>query len=625
MAVERGPGASLGLGTPGLTSPLTTGGGPAAGGPSRTLKTVGRLWVYLARRRGRVILILALTALSNCLALLGPQLAGRAIDAVAPGAGAVDFPRIFYYCALMAAFYGVSSGLGYLLSVLMITLSQETARQMRRDVFDHLARLPVSFFDTHQTGDILSRLTYDIDTVNTSLANDLLQICTTAVTVAGSLAMMLSISPVMGAAFLVTVPLAALFIRRRSARNHRFFRARSAALGALNGFVEEIVSGLKTIKAYHQEDTMIRRFAARNEEAVTAYYDADYHSSSVGPSVNFINNLSLTLVSVAGALLYLAGRVTLGSMSAFVLYSRKFSGPINETANILQEIQSAAAAADRVFSLLDEAPEPPDAADALELGAGPTAGTAAASVAGDVALRDVAFSYAPGRPVLSGLSLRAAPGSLVAIVGQTGAGKTTIINLLMRFYDPDSGIITIDGLPIGRLTRRSLRGAFAMVLQDTWLFHGTVAENIAYGLDAGTPEETRARVIAAAQAAQAHHFITRLPQGYDTVLTEEGAAISAGQKQLLTIARAMLLDARMVILDEATSSVDTRTERRIQEAMRLLMRGRTCFVIAHRLSTIRHADLILVMANGRLVERGAHDRLLAQGGVYAELYRSQFG
>jgi ATP-binding cassette subfamily B protein len=557
------------------------------------------------------------------------MLSGRAIDSIGSSAGKADFEGVFRNCAWMALFYVICSVLNYFLSVQMITLSQRSARQMRTDVFDKLMVLPVSFFDTHQTGDIISHISYDIDTVNTSLANDLLQICNTVVTVSGSLVMMLSISPLLGLVFLVTVPLASVFIKSQAGKIHNFFRLRSAALGNLNGFVEEIVSGQKTIKAYHREEVILGRFDGANESACAAYYDADYHSSSLGPSVNFINNLSLTMVSVFGAILYLAGRITLGNMSSFVLYSRKFSGPINEGANILSEIQSAAAAADRIFDLLDQDPEPADPEGAGELGA----------VRGEVEFSNVNFGYLPGKPVLRDLSLRAKPGALVAIVGRTGAGKTTIINLLMRFYDPGSGSITIDGANIAGVSRRSLRLAFAMVLQESWLFNGSVYENIAYGYrrpgeEEGSPDgdykSPRAPglmedVVNAAKAAQAHGFIMQLPQGYDTVLNEDGVNISQGQKQLLTIARAMLLDVRMLILDEATSNVDTRTEIRIQEAMRRLMKDKTCFVIAHRLSTIQNADLILVMEDGRLAEQGAHEELLKKNGVYAELYRSQFG
>jgi ATP-binding cassette subfamily B protein len=593
------------------------------------LKTVLRLWRYLANYRALIVAVILLTVLSNCLALLGPMLSGRAIDAIGSGAGKVNFDEMFRNCAWMALFYVICSVLNYFLSVQMITLSQRTARQMRADIFDKLMVLPVSFFDAHQTGDIISHISYDIDTVNVSLANDLLQICTTVVTVTGSLGMMLSISPLLGLVFLVTVPLAALFIKSQAGKIHGFFRLRSAALGALNGFVEEIVSGQKTIKAYHRESVILGRFDNVNEGACDAYYDADYHSSSLGPSVNFINNLSLTMISVFGAILYLAGRITLGNMSSFVLYSRKFSGPINEAANILSEIQSAAAAADRIFELLDQSPEAPDAEGAADLGA----------VLGDVEFGHVNFGYLPDKPVLRDLSLHAGKGALIAIVGHTGAGKTTIINLLMRFYDPQSGSITIDGININGVTRRSLRLAFAMVLQESWLFDGTVYENIAYGyrrpggeggISGGEYKTSQTPdlmedVVKAAKAAQAHSFIMQLPQGYDTVLSEDGVNISQGQRQLLTIARAMLLDVRMLILDEATSNVDTRTELRIQEAMRRLMKDKTCFVIAHRLSTIQNADLILVMREGKLVEQGTHASLLEKDGVYAGLYRSQFG
>ena len=619
MQAERGGGASRGMLPSGQ---LNLNYGLETKTKAQILKTIIRLWRYLSTHRMRIVIVIFLTVVSNLLALLGPMLSGRAIDALGGGPGKVDFSIVFYYCSWMVLFYVISAGLNFLLAAQMISLSQQCARQMRKDVFGKLMELPVGFYDQHQTGDIISRISYDIDTVNTSLANDLLQICTTVVTVTGSLIMMLSISPVLGAVFLITVPIASVYIRHNAAKIHNYFRVRSVKLGALNGFVEEIVSGQKTIKAYHREETFISRFDTCNEEAVVAYYEADYHSSSLGPSVNFISNLSLAMISVFGAILYLAGKLTLGNMSSFILYSRKFSGPINEAANILSEIQSAAAAADRFFMLLDEEPEKADFPDAPDLG----------NVHGDVEMKEIDFAYLPEKPVLRRVNLRARPGNLIAIVGHTGAGKTTIINLLMRFYDPGSGTITIDGKVIDGVTRKSLRLAFAMVLQESWLFHGTVYENIAYGYDSAEnsgqtadPAGIREKVINAAKAVQAHHFIMQLPQGYDTILNEDGINISAGQKQLLTIARAMLLDVRMLILDEATSNVDTRTEIRIQEAMRTLMKDKTCFVIAHRLSTIQNADLILVMENGRLAEQGTHDSLLEKGGVYAELYRSQFG
>ena len=569
-----------------------------------------RLWKYLARYKWLLLLAVLLTVFSNLFALVGPLLSGYAIDAIGPGKGAVCFERVFFYAGWMVGFYALSSLLSYILSVLMIRLSQKVVYQMRREVVDKLLSLPVGFFDRTQTGDIVSRISYDIDTVNASLSNDLLQICTSFITVFGSLLMMLLISPLLVLVFAVTVPLSILFTKYMTGRVRPLFRKRSAKLGELNGFVEEIVSGYRTIKAYHQEDTMTGRFDECNEEAVQAYYNADYYGSMTGPGVNFINNLSLSLISVFGALLFLFGRLTLGNLSSFVLYSRKFSGPVNEMANIISELQSAFAAAERVFRLIDEEPEPADAPGALPLG----------ETAGAVSVRHVDFGYTPGRMILHDLRLEAPPGSLIAVVGPTGAGKTTLINLLMRFYDPQSGQICVDGRDIREVTRKSLRLSYTMVLQDTWLFSGTVFENLAYGKKDATMEE----VVAAAKAAKIHHTISQLPQGYDTVIDDDGVNLSKGQKQLLTIARAMLLDAHMLILDEATSNVDTQTEKEIQRAMQKLMKGKTCFVIAHRLSTIQNADQILVIDGGRVIEQGNHEELLARKGFYAELYRSQF-
>lgn len=578
--------------------------------PQDRKRVLIRLGGYLMRHVRMVIAALLLTITSNLLALIGPALSGRAIDAIGSEAGKVDFPTVFYYCGLMLVFYLVSSVLSYILSVLMIHLSQKIVYQMREDVFNHLTELPVRYFDSHQTGDIVSRISYDIDTVNASLSTDLLQIATSAITVGGSLIMMILISPELVLVFAVTIPTSIFFTRYMVRKVRPLFRKRSIKLGELNGYVEEIITGQKTIKAYHQEETMIGRFDQRNKEAVDAYYMADYYGSMTGPSVNFINNLSLALISTFGAILFLFGHISLGNLSSFVLYSRKFSGPINEMANIISELQSACAAAERVFRLIDEPPETPDLPQALEV----------TSVDGRVDIEHVKFGYDPQRTIIHDLNLTAKPGSLVAIVGPTGAGKTTIINLLMRFYDPDSGEIRLDGHEIRHITRKSLRLSYAMVLQDTWLFHGTVFENIAYGKKGATLED----VTAAAKAARIHHYITRLPDGYDTILNEDGMNISQGQKQLLTIARAMLLDARMLILDEATSNVDTRTEQQIQAAMRTLMEGKTCFVIAHRLSTIQNADTILVVRDGEIVEQGNHQELMQRGGVYAGLYRSQF-
>ena len=578
--------------------------------PRDRKKVILRLGKYLLQHKWMVLAAVSLTVTGNLLALLGPMLSGYAIDAIGVGPGQTNFDLVLFYCGLMLVFYVLSSGLSYLLSVLMVKISQKIVYQMRKDLVDKLLELPVRFFDSHQTGDIISRLSYDIDTVNSSLSNDLLQIAASAITVIGSFIMMLRISPPLILVFVVTVPISVLFIIYRTKKVRPLFRKRSAKLGELNGFVEEIISGQKTTKAYHQEQTMVGRFDQRNNEAVEAYYMADYYGSTVGPSVSFINNLSLTLISIFGSLLYLVGSVSLGNLSSFVLYSRKFSGPVNEMANIISELQSAAAAAERVFRMIDEPAEAADLPQAKPL----------EEVKGDVQMKDIQFGYEPDKVIIHDLNLHAKPGSLVAIVGPTGAGKTTIINLLMRFYDPQKGQILMEGHDSHDITRKSLRAAYTMVLQDTWLFYGSIYDNIAFSRPDATPEE----VIEAAKAAKIHNYIMSLPDGYDTSVNGDGLNISQGQKQMLTIARAMLSDAKMLILDEATSNVDTRTEMQIQSAMRNLMKDKTCFVIAHRLSTVQNADTILVVQHGDIIEQGNHEQLMKKGGVYAGLYSSQF-
>ncbi len=586
--------------------------------------TIRRLGGYLMQYRFLLLLALVMTVASNAFALVGPMLSGKAIDAIEPGLGHVDFQSVFYYARWMAVFYVLSAVLSYALSVLMITISRKVVFQMRRDVFDRMLALPAGYFDLHQTGDIISRVSYDIDTVNESLSSDLVQMLTTVITVVGALYMMLMISPKLVLVFAFTVPLSAVITRYITGRTRPLFRARSASLGRLNGFAEEMVTGQKTVKAYCEEEEIIRQFEEKNRDAVEAYYKAEYYGSMVGPMVNFINNLSLSLISVFGAFFYLFGMLRIGQISSFILYSRKFSGPINEAANIFSDLQSTIAAAERVFALMDELPEPEDAAGAVDLGAvgGAAAGAVPqmSPVRGEVELSHVDFGYEPGRIILHDLSFHTEPGQMVAVVGPTGAGKTTLINLLMRFYDADAGQIRVDGRDIRDVTRKSLRKSYAMVLQDTWLFHGTILENLAYGREDAIPEE----VTAAAKAAHIHSFIMQLPDGYHTVLKEDGTNISKGQKQLLTIARAMLQESRMLILDEATSNVDTRTEIRIQKAMRRLMEGKTCFVIAHRLSTIREADRILVVDHGEVVEQGTHESLMAAGGFYYQMYQAQF-
>lgn len=569
-----------------------------------------RLWGYLSRHKLLILSALVCMLASNLFSLVGPKLSGKAIDAMGIGPGTVDMPTVLYYVMLMAIFYVLSGILSYVLSLIMIRISRKVICRMRKDVFDRLSELPIGFFDKYQTGDIISVISYDIDTVSQSFSNDFLQVVQSIVIVVFSLVMMLSIAPVLVLIFAVTIPLSVFFTKYITTRVRPLFRARSKKLGELNGFVEEMIGGQKTTKAYNREEEVVKRFDVKNREAVDAYSKAEYYGTLTGPSVNFINNLSMVLVSIFGALMYLNGGINLGDISSFVQYSRKFSGPINEIANIIGELQSAFAAAERVFRLIDELPEKEDAPNAKVLD----------NVRGEVDVDRISFGYLPGKTIIHSFSMNVKKGSMIAIVGPTGAGKTTLINLLMRFYDVDSGAIYVDGNSIYDVTRKSLRGAYSMVLQDTWLFYGTIFENIAYGKENATLDD----VIHAAKTAKIHDYIESLPNGYDTLLSDNGINISKGQKQLLTIARAMLLDAKMLILDEATSNVDTRTEQQIQAAMRELMRDKTCFIIAHRLSTIRKADNILVLRDGDIAEQGTHEELMAKKGFYSKLYYSQF-
>lgn len=579
-----------------------------------------RLSKYVLEQWPFFTVAVILTLLSNQLSLMGPKYSGAAIDAMELDGG-VDFSVVWENVAWMLICYVVSAVLSYLLAVIMIRLSQKIIFKMRKQLFEKLNTLPVGYFDTHATGDIISHISYDIDVINATLSHDLIQVMTSIYSVVGSLIFMWQISKPMILIFVVTVPVSIFFTRYRSKRVRPLFSARSRKYGELNGYAEEMLTGSRSISAYGREDVISSRFNKHNDEAMDAFYKAEYHAAMLFPTINFINNISITLVAIFGGILYmysqngtiLAGSlffITLGGVAQFVQYSRKFAGPINEFSNILHEFQSAFSAAERVFRILDEEPEPVDSLDAEPFD----------KVEGNVVLDNVTFGYKPEKIILKNVSIEAQKGQTVAIVGPTGAGKTTVINLLMRFYDPQQGEIRMDGIPALRIKRDDLRRAYTMVLQDTWLFYGTIYENIIYGRESATPEE----VYKAAKAAKIDSYIESLPDGYDTILSDDGVNISKGQKQLITIARAFLSDAPLLILDEATSNVDSRTEIQIQEAMAELMKNRTCFVIAHRLSTIQNADIILVVKDGNIIEQGNHEKLIRAGGFYSSLYNSQF-
>ena len=579
-----------------------------------------RLSRYVLQQWPLFITALLLTLGANQLSLLGPKYSGAAIDAIELESG-VDFPTVWENIIFMISCYVISALLSYVLSVVMINLSQRIIYKMRKQVFEKLMVLPVNYFDTHATGDIISHLSYDIDTINSTLSHDLIQVMTSIYTVVGSLVFMWRISKPMIIIFALTVPVSILFTRYRSKVVRPLFRQRAKKYGELNGFAEEMLTGSRTISAYGRQEEISSRFNKINDEAMSAFYKAEYQGALLFPTINFINNISLTLVAIMGGILYMFSQngtvlatsvffITLGGVAQFVQYSRKFAGPINEFSNILHEFQSAFSAAERVFAILDEEPEKPDSPEAKEF----------TDVEGDVSLKNVTFGYTEDKIVLKNVSVNAKKGQTIAIVGPTGAGKTTVINLLMRFYDQQSGEILMDRVPSADIKRKDLRLAFTMVLQDTWLFCGTIYDNIVYGREDATPEE----VYEAARSAKIASYIEGLPDGYNTILSDDGVNISKGQKQLITIARAFLSKAPILILDEATSNVDSRTEIQIQSAMNELMKDKTCFVIAHRLSTIQNADTILVVKDGAIIEQGNHEELIGQGGFYYSLYHSQF-
>jgi len=537
---------------------------------------------------------------------LADMLAGMHLT---PGAG-VDFGALGQILGALVVLYLLSALFSWVQAYIMAGVTQRTVYRLRQDVDRKLARLPLKYFDGHPRGDLLSRVTNDIDNIGQSLQQSLTQLITALLTIVGVLIVMLTISPILAIVSLLAVPASLVVTVLVVSRSQKQFIAQWATTGSLNGHVEEMHTGHAIVKVFGRQREAIAKFNEENERLYQASYRAQFISGLIQPAMNFISNLSYVAIAVVGGLRVASGQMSLGDVVAFIQYSRQFTFPIIQTASIVNVLQSAVASAERVFELLDEAEERPD----------PARPTPLERAAGAVAFEGVSFRYEPDRPLIDDLDLVARAGDTIAIVGPTGAGKTTLVNLLMRFYEIDAGRITVDGIDARELTRDALRRTFGMVLQDTWLFHGTIRENIGYGRDGATDAD----IAAAAEAAHVDHFVRTLPDGYDTVIDDDATHLSAGEKQLLTIARAFLADPPVLILDEATSAVDTRTEVLIQRAMARLMHGRTTFVIAHRLSTIRDADTIVVMNRGQIVEQGTHAGLLDQHGFYFDLYNSQF-
>ncbi|MBU3129739.1 ABC transporter ATP-binding protein/permease [Clostridium tagluense] len=643
------------------------GGGPMASfaGPIVKAKdfkgTLKRLLSYLKPQRIKFILVFIFAIISTIFSIVGPKISGKAITKLFEGimskigllqlnmqqdkiaavinanpeaskspkiveglaqvkagiakimdlnGGKIDFHYIERIILILLALYLISTLFGFLQQYIMAGVAQKTVYSLRKDVDEKLSRLPLKFFDARTHGEILSRVTNDIDNISTTLQQSLTQLITSIVTIIGVIIMMLTISPLLTLVVILTLPLYIVVTAFVAKRSQKYFAAQQKEIGALNGHVEEMYTGHKIIKAFGHEKDSIEKFKDINDRLYNSGWKAQFISGIIMPMMRFVSNIGYVIVCVVGGYLATQGRITIGDIQAFIQYSSQFTQPIVQTANIANIIQSTVASAERVFELLDEVEEVPDATSAKLI----------EFPKGEVVFENVDFSYKAGEPLIVNMNIDVKHGHTIAIVGPTGAGKTTLVNLLMRFYEIDAGKITIDGVDIRDIKRGELRNMFGMVLQDTWLFNGTIMENIAYGREGATEDE----VMQAARAAHAHHFIKTLPDGYNTILNEEASNISQGQKQLLTIARAILANPTIMILDEATSSVDSRTEVYIQRAMTALMENRTSFVIAHRLSTIRDAELILVMNKGSIIEMGSHNELLAQKGFYEDLYNSQF-
>lgn len=568
-----------------------------------------RLIVYTGQYRSITIWASICAILSVIASLVGPLLIGRAIDYMV-GPGEVDFKAVLRLLVILALVYAVGSFFGWLLTYLSNRIAYRTVYDLRRELFNKLNVLPLKFHDNHPQGDSISCFVNDMDAVSDGLLQGLSTLLTGVITIVGAIGLMLYISPTMTLVVLLSAPITFFVARFITMRSQKMFREQAKILGGLNGYVEEMIGGQKVVTAYHYEERAIKNFVDRNETLYQAGVKSQFYGSLSNPTTRLVNNVTFSVIAMIGSVMVIRGLVSVGDLSSFLIYSNLFAKPFNEITGVITQLQSATASAQRIFTILDTTPEQSDAVEAKVMN----------TSQGTILFDNVSFAYQPDRPLINNFSLEVKPGTRVAIVGQTGAGKTTLVNLLMRFYDVDRGSIKIDGIDIKMMTRDSLRRNFGMVLQDTWLFGGSIRDNIAYG----KPEATDEEVIAAAKAANAHGFIKRLPEGYATKISGSGDNLSQGQKQLLTIARVMLVDPPMLILDEATSSIDTLTEIRIQKAFLKMISGRTSFVIAHRLSTIRESDLILFMKDGDIVESGTHDELLASGGFYARLYQSQF-
>lgn len=603
-------------------------GGPGHGGPGMRMPaekakdfkgTLKRLIHYLRPHKVQLIAVLVMAVISTIFSIVSPRIMGKATTKLFEGIMAriqgvpdasIDFQYIWHIILVLLAFYVLSSVFSYFQQYLMACVAQKTVYDLRREVNDKLSRLPLKYYDARTHGETLSRVTNDVDNISSTLQQSMTQLITSILTIIGVLVMMLTISPLLTLIAVLTLPVSVLAITSFAKRSQKQFVRQQAELGKLNGHVEEMYTGHKIIKVFGRERQSLKQFDEINGRLYDAGWRAQFISGMIMPVMSFIGNIGYVLVAVVGGILVTKGSITIGDVQAFIQYSRQFTQPITQTANIANIIQSTVASAERVFEILDEEEEVAETARPIAL----------PEPKGHVAFEHVKFGYEGKQPLIEDMNIEVSPGQMVAIVGPTGAGKTTLINLLMRFYELNGGAIKIDGVDITEMKRGDLRSLFGMVLQDTWLFNGTIRDNIAYGREGATESE----VIRAAKTAHADHFIRTLPGGYDTILNEEASNISQGQKQLLTIARAILADPAVLILDEATSSVDTRTEVYIQKAMNELMKGRTSFVIAHRLSTIKDADLILVMNHGSVIEQGDHEELLAKGGFYADLYNSQF-